>query len=438
MPAIVIIGAQWGDEGKGKIADHYSAISDAVVRYQGGENAGHTLVINGKKVVMHLIPSGIVRERPVCFLTDGVVVSPSTLLKEIDMLRAGGYNITPERLKISYRAHVTMPYHVKIDLIRELKNVRAKIGTTGRGIGPTYEDKSARRGIRFSDLLHPTTLKERLEVILDDRNFYLKNYLEEDTLDFNELYENFLALGCKIAPYMDDTSLTINEMYKKGKNILFEGAQGVMLDLDAGTYPFVTSSNTTPGAASISAGFSPLYFNNIVGVTKAYTTRVGSGPMPSELDDDIGELLRFQGGEYGATTGRPRRCGWLDLLSLKYSTRVAGFSSFVLTKLDILSGFPEVKAVVAYEINGQRYDNFPADISLLEQKVKPIYKVFEGWEEPISNLNSLDKLPKNARTYISWLEEELGIPLLMLSLGASRGENAELINPFEFSIKKGF
>jgi len=437
LPAIVILGAQWGDEGKGKIADHYSAVSDAVVRYQGGENAGHTLLINGKKVVMHLLPSGIVRERPICFLTDSVVISPETLLKEIEMLKAGGYTVNPDRLKISYKAHVTLPYHVKIDLIRELKKVRAKIGTTGRGIGPTYEYKFARRGIRFGDLIHPSILKEKLEVIIDDRNFYLTKYLEEDPVNFQEVYEHYLKLGEKVAPYFDDTSSLINNMYKKGKNILFEGAQGVMLDIDAGTYPYVTSSNTTPGSACISAGFSPRFFNNIVGVSKAYATRVGEGPMPSELNDDIGDLLRFQGGEYGATTGRPRRCGWLDMVSLKYASMVAGFSSFILTKLDILSGFPTINVLTSYEIDGTRYDTFPADVNLLSKNIKPIYKTFEGWEENIANIKDINKLPSNARKYIDWIEAELGIPLLMLSLGAARGANAELINPFDFNTDKG-
>ncbi|MBN1115501.1 MAG: adenylosuccinate synthase [Oligoflexia bacterium] len=430
MSSVVIVGSQWGDEGKGKMVDYYAGLADAVVRYQGGSNAGHTLVIDGKKIVMHLIPAGILREKPLCILADNVVIEPNTLLSEIGMLKDAGCNISPSRFKISARAHVTMPYHIMVDHLREIKRARAKIGTTGRGIGPTYEDKAARRGIRVGDLLHPEVLKERLEIILDDRNYYIKNYLEETPFAFDKLFDEALKFGEQLAPYIDDTSLLLWNMCRENKNILFEGAQGIMLDLNGGTYPYVTSSNTTPAAAAVSAGVSPAFLKNIVGVAKAYTTRVGEGPMPTELNCEVGDLLRFQGGEYGATTGRPRRCGWLDMVALRYAIRYAGITSLILTKIDILSGFPEIKVAVAYEINGKRYDEFPYDISVLYE-AKPIYEILPGWKEDIKGASSLDELPENARNYVNWIVERAGIPLVMLSVGAQRGESIEAYNPFK-------
>ena len=430
MSSVLIIGAQWGDEGKGKIVDHYAGMADLVVRYQGGANAGHTLVIEGKKIVMHLLPAGIVRNKPLCLLADNVVIEPNILLKEMETVRASGYPVSPEKFRISERAHVTMPYHTMIDQLRELKHARAKIGTTGRGIGPTYEDKVARRGIRMGDLLRPEILKDRLETILEDRNYYIKNYLEDTPFDFTEVYEGALKTGEQLAPYIRDTSKIVYDYCKEGKKVLFEGAQGVMLDVDGGTYPYVTSSNTTPGAAAMSAGVSPMFIKNVVGIIKAYSTRVGEGPMPTELSDETGELLRFQGGEYGATTGRPRRCGWLDMVCLKYVVRYAGLTSFILTKLDVMSGFPEIKVAVAYEVNGKRYDDIPYDICSING-LKPIYETFPGWQEDLKGINNIEDLPVNAKNYVKWVQQELGIPLAMLSLGAQRGENIESYNPFE-------
>ncbi len=430
MSSVLIIGAQWGDEGKGKIVDHYSGIADLVVRYQGGANAGHTLVIEGKKIVLHLLPAGIVRNKPLCVLADNVVIEPNILMKEMETIRESGYPITPEKFRISERAHVTMPYHTMVDQLREVKHARAKIGTTGRGIGPTYEDKVARRGVRMGDLLRPAMLKERLETILEDRNFYIKNYLEDTPFEFNEIYEGALKKGELLAPYITDTSKIVYDQCKAGKKVLFEGAQGVMLDVDGGTYPFVTSSNTTPGAAAMSAGVSPLFIKNVVGIVKAYSTRVGEGPLPTELSDETGELLRFQGGEYGATTGRPRRCGWLDMVCLKYVVRYAGLTSFILTKLDVLSGFPEIKVAVAYELNGKRHEDIPYDVCSING-LKPIYETFPGWQEDLKGINNIDDLPLNAKNYVKWIQEQLGIPLAMLSLGAQRGENIESYNPFE-------
>jgi adenylosuccinate synthase len=431
MPSAVILGAQWGDEGKGKIVDHYAGISDMVVRYQGGANAGHTLVIDGKKIVMHLVPAGITRPKPMCILSDNVVIEPNILIKEIQTVKDADYDIRPERFRISERAHVTMPYHLMIDQLREIKHARAKIGTTGRGIGPTYEDKVARRGIRMGDLARPSILKDRLEIILDDRNYYVTHYLEEKPFEFNKVYEDALKIGEILAPYITDTSKLIYQACKSDKKVLFEGAQGVMLDLDGGTYPYVTSSNTTPGAAAMSAGVSPMFIKNILGVVKAYSTRVGEGPFPTELMDDTGELLRFQGGEYGATTGRPRRCGWLDMVCLRYVVRYAGLSSFILTKLDILSGFPEIKVAVAYEINGKQYEDLPYDLCALSGNVTPIYKTFPGWEEDLKSVKNIDDLPKNAKDYVNWIKQEMGIPLAMMSLGAQRGEGIESYDPFE-------
>jgi adenylosuccinate synthase len=429
VSSILIIGAQWGDEGKGKIVDHYAGQADVVVRYQGGANAGHTLVIEGKKIVMHLMPAGIVRQKPLCILSDNVVIEPNILLKEMQMLRDNGYDISPSKFLISERAHVTMPYHTMIDQLREVKHARAKIGTTGRGIGPTYEDKVARRGIRMGDLIRPDILKERLELIIEDRNYYIKNYLEEKPFSFKEVYADALKAGEALAPYIAETSKIIHDANVAGKRVMFEGAQGVMLDVDGGTYPYVTSSNTTPGAAAMSAGISPMFFKNIVGIVKAYSTRVGSGPLPTELTDEVGDLLRFQGGEYGATTGRPRRCGWLDMVCLKYVVRYAGLTSFILTKLDVLTGFPEIKVAVAYEVNGKRYEDVPYDICNLTG-IKPIYETFPGWEEDLRNISDINALPTNAKNYVNWIKDQVGIPMAMMSLGAQRGEGIESYNPF--------
>jgi len=429
VSSVLIIGAQWGDEGKGKIVDHYAGKADMVVRYQGGANAGHTLVVEGKKIVLHLLPAGIVRQKPICLLSDNVVIEPNILLKEIHTLRESGYEVTPDRFKISERAHVTMPYHTMVDQLREVKQARAKIGTTGRGIGPTYEDKVARRGIRMGDLIRPNILRERIELIIEDRNYYIKNYLEAKPFDFNEVYESALSAGDALRPFITDTSKLVYEASLKGKHVLFEGAQGVMLDVDGGTYPYVTSSNTTPGAAAMSAGVSPLFFKNIVGIVKAYSTRVGEGPLPTELKDEVGDLLRFQGGEYGATTGRPRRCGWLDMVCLKYVVRYAGLTSFILTKLDVLTGFPEIKVAVAYEIDGKRYEDVPYDICNMKD-LKPIYETFPGWNEDLHNIVDTDKLPLNAKNFVKWIQKQVGIPMVMMSLGAQRGEGIESYNPF--------
>jgi len=431
MPAVVILGAQWGDEGKGKIVDNYAGHADMVVRYQGGANAGHTLVIDGKKIVMHLVPAGITRDKPTCVLADNVVIEPNLLIKEIQMIKDSGYKISPQRFRISEKAHVTMPYHLMIDQLREIKHARTKIGTTGRGIGPTYEDKVARRGIRMGDLVRPEILKERLSIILEDRNYYITNYLEEKPFELKKVLADALEIGEILAPYITDTSKIVHEACKANKNVLFEGAQGVMLDVDGGTYPYVTSSNTTPGSAATSAGVSPLFIKNVVGVVKAYSTRVGEGPLPTELKDETGDLLRFQGGEYGATTGRPRRCGWLDMVCLKYVVRYAGLTSFILTKLDVLTGFPEIKVAVAYEVNGKRYEDIPYDICSLGAHVKPIYRTFPGWTEDLKGASDISQLPKNARNYVDWIRSELGVPMMMMSLGAQRGEGIESTDPFE-------
>ncbi|RUM87215.1 MAG: adenylosuccinate synthase [Thermodesulfatator sp.] len=429
MPSVVVVGTQWGDEGKGKIVDLLAERADYIVRFQGGNNAGHTLVIQGHKHILHLIPSGIFHEGKVCLIGNGVVVDPAVLLQEIEELEAAGLPVPPGRLYVSERAHLIMPYHKAIDLGREALKGKTRIGTTGRGIGPCYEDKVARRGIRVGDLLDPETFAVKLREILEEKNFYLEKFLGRSPLPFEEIYETYLRYGERLAPYVANVSEILDQAYREGRNILFEGAQGTQLDIDHGTYPFVTSSNTVAGNACAGAGLGPTRIDFVLGVAKAYTTRVGEGPFPTELKDAIGERLRECGGEYGATTGRPRRCGWLDGVILREAARLNGLTGLALTKLDVLSGLPEVLFCEAYDLEGRRLEKVPARTADF-QKLKPLYRSFRGWQEKVEGVKHLEDLPQAAREYLSFLENFLEVPLAMISTGPAREDHILLRDPF--------
>jgi len=429
MPAIVVVGAQWGDEGKGKVADILAEHADVVVRYQGGANAGHTLVVGDEKTVLHLIPCGVLHPGTVCVIGNGVVVDPYALLEEIDALRKRGYLEDDSLLKISDRAHLTMPYHRAIDQARERLRGEGLIGTTGRGIGPTYEDKMARIGIRFADLLDAGAFADALRRTLEEKNAYLRNILKEQALDYDRIRDDYERLRERLAPHVIDASVYLDRALAAGRRVLFEGAQGTMLDVDHGTYPYVTSSNTLAGAACGGGGIAPNRITGVIGITKAYTTRVGSGPFPTELIDDLGRKLREDGEEYGATTGRPRRCGWFDAVVGRHAVRLNGLNGLAITKLDVLTGLKRLKVCVAYKHEGQRLEDFPASLSALNV-LEPIYEELPGWEEPISRARSLEDLPANARRYIACLEELTGTPSIMISVGARREDTIILRNAF--------
>ncbi|HFC98507.1 MAG TPA: adenylosuccinate synthase [Thermosulfurimonas dismutans] len=429
MPSVVVVGTQWGDEGKGKIVDLLAERADYIVRFQGGNNAGHTLVINGRKHILHLIPSGIFHEGKTCLIGNGVVVDPAVLLSEIDRLQESGLPVPPGKLYLSEKAHLIMPYHKAIDLGRESLRGKTRIGTTGRGIGPCYEDKIARRGIRVSDLLDPELFGQKLKEILEEKNFYLQKYLGRDPLSYEEVYETYLRYGERLAPYVANISEILDQARREGKNILFEGAQGTQLDIDHGTYPFVTSSNTVAGNACAGAGVGPTSIDYVLGIAKAYTTRVGEGPFPTELRDATGDHLRECGGEYGSTTGRPRRCGWLDGVILREAARLNGLSGLAITKLDVLSGLTEIRFCEAYELEGRRLSSLPARVSEI-YRVKPLYRSFRGWQEDLSNCRRLEDLPSAAREYLHFIEDYTGVPVVMVSTGPSRDQNILIRDPF--------
>lgn len=420
MSCSLILGAQWGDEGKGKVVDLYTEQSDVVVRFSGGHNAGHTVVIKGEKYILHLIPSGIMHDNKINIIGNGVVIDPEALIEEIDDLKARGISFEG-RFFVSKRAHLIMPYHKIFDKHNEAKKGSKKIGTTGRGIGPSYADKMARVGLRICDLYDDEVLREKVYQNVEEVNLIATKIHSLSPLDPNEIYENYKKYGEIIKPYVAETSYMINKLYKDGKKIMLEGAQGTLLDVDHGTYPFVTSSNPTAGGAFTGTGLAPQALNNVVGVLKAYTTRVGSGPFPTELDDDIGQWLRDTGNEYGATTGRPRRCGWLDLVASKYAKMLSGINYIALTKLDVLTGLKKIKVCVGYEYNGKIIETFPPEIKILEN-LTPIYKEFDGWDEDISKAKSIDKLPQNAKKYLEFIAEELDIKYAVVSLGTDREE----------------
>ena len=425
---VVVLGTQWGDEGKGKIVDLLTDQAELVVRFQGGHNAGHTLVIGGKKTVLHLIPSGVLRDGVLCLIGNGVVLAPDALLKEIAELEASGVPVR-ERLRISPACPLILPYHAALDQAREAARGTAKIGTTGRGIGPAYEDKVARRGLRLGDLQNEKAFAEKLREVLEYHNFVLTQYFKVAAVDYAQTLEQVLGQGREILPMMADVTGILHDARARGANILFEGAQGSLLDIDHGTYPYVTSSNTTAGGTATGSGFGPLYLDYILGITKAYTTRVGSGPFPTELFDDVGDHLGRVGHEFGATTGRKRRCGWYDAVAVRKAIQINSISGICLTKLDVLDGLASVKICVAYQdkqgnkVSPQHSDDY--------QDMVPVYEEMPGWKESTIGAKSLDSLPANARRYIRRLEELAGIPIDIISTGPDRVETVVLKHSFD-------
>ena len=428
MANVIIVGTQWGDEGKGKIVDLLAETADMVVRFQGGNNAGHTMVVGGEQFICHLIPSGILQGKT-CIIGNGVVVDPAVLLKEIDTLSARGVDTGPQNLKICEKAHLIMPYHRQVDRAREKFKGDKKIGTTGRGIGPAYEDKATRRGIRFADLLDPEVFGEKVETILDEKNFYLKNYLSSETLDAKEIIEEYQAYAQRLAPHVTNISVVIDDAIKTGRQVLFEGAQGTHLDIDHGTYPFVTSSNTLAGNACCGAGVGPKKIDAVVGIVKAYTTRVGQGPFTAELFDEIGDAIQKKGAEFGATTGRRRRCGWLDTVILRNSVRLNGLTGLAITKLDVLDGLESLKICTGYEYQGEILEHLPASLKVLA-KCNPVYETLPGWPENISDIKKLEDFPVNVRNYIDRIAELTQTPIHIISVGADREQTVILKNPF--------
>ncbi|MBL8955286.1 MAG: adenylosuccinate synthase [Myxococcaceae bacterium] len=434
MPNVVVIGAQWGDEGKGKVVDLLTEHAQVVVRFQGGNNAGHTLVVGGQKTVLHLIPSGILHAGKTCVIGNGVVIDPGVLLKEIDALRARGFLADAGQLLISAGAHVIFPWHKQLDLLREKARGGAAIGTTGRGIGPAYEHKVARVGIRVRDLLDAEKLRRRVREALagvrDELTRLAKAAKVEDPdLDEGTIVGEYAAFGARLKEFVGDASVFLHEQVRKGSRVLFEGAQGTLLDVDHGTYPYVTSSNCVAGNAAVGSGLGPTAIDRVMGISKAYTTRVGGGPFPTELDNELGERLRKIGDEFGATTGRPRRCGWLDTVVLRYAARVNGLWGIALTKLDVLSGLEALRICTAYELDGQNITEFPLDLDDLS-RVKPVYEELPGWGTKLSGARTLDDLPEAALRYVRRVEEISGVPVVCVSVGADRGETILMSNPF--------
>ncbi len=425
---VVVLGTQWGDEGKGKIVDLLTEQVSAVVRFQGGHNAGHTLVIDGKKTVLHLIPSGILREKVLCLIGNGVVLSPEALLKEMRGLEAAGVPVR-ERLKLSPACPLILPYHVALDQAREAARGEAKIGTTGRGIGPAYEDKVARRGLRLSDLMDAERFETKLREVMKYHNFVLKNYYQAEEVDVDSMLAEALEMAEQLRPLVADVTAILHKMRKNGENIMFEGAQGSLLDIDHGTYPFVTSSNTTAGGASTGSGFGPLYLDYILGITKAYTTRVGSGPFPTELGCKVGQHLGERGHEFGATTGRSRRCGWFDAVALKHAIQVNSVSGICLTKLDVLDGLEVINVCIGYrDADGNRVETLTGSEDY--EAVEPIYEELPGWSDSTVGAQALADLPVAARNYITRLEELLETPVDIISTGPDRIETIVLRDPF--------
>ena len=430
MSNVVVVGTQWGDEGKGKIVDILTEQADIVVRFQGGPNAGHTVVVGDKKTILHQVPSGILNSGKQCIVGNGVVMDIETLLEEINMVRDQGYFTDPAALKISENASLIMPYHKKIDIAREHKKGKNKIGTTGRGIGPAYEDKVARNAIRFGDIFNDELLREKIETNLQEKNFYLSQYLGEEPLRAEDILKAIYDIRDQLRQYIVNASVYLDEAISQNKKILFEGAQGTMLDVDHGTYPFVTSSNTTAAQAATGSGVGPKQLHTILGITKAYTTRVGEGPFPTELNDETGDLLRKQGGEFGSTTGRPRRCGWFDLVVVQHSIRLNSINCIALTKLDVLSGLDQINICTGYRSEGKELNAFPTDLPTL-RTCEPIYETMPGWKEDISGITSYEELPQAARDYIARLEELTGVPMCMVSVGVKRSQNILRSNPFD-------
>ena len=426
---VVVIGSQWGDEGKGKIVDLLTERATAVVRFQGGHNAGHTVVIDGEKTILHLVPSGILQDGVQCLIGNGVVLSPSALLEEISMLESKGIPVR-ERLGISEACTLILPYHISLDQVREKARGKAAIGTTGRGIGPAYEDKVARRALKVSDLLHRERFAAKLEEVLDYHNFVLQHYHKDVPLDFQKILDETMTMAETITPMVLDVSECLHEIQKQGGNIMFEGAQGTLLDIDHGTYPYVTSSNTTSGSAATGTGVGPLNFDYILGITKAYTTRVGSGPFPTELFDAMGEVLAKRGDEFGATTGRARRCGWFDAVSLNRSIQINSLSGLCITKLDVLDEFEYVQICTGYKLNGEERSTPPVGAEAYAE-CEPVYEELPGWQASTVGIKVLDDLPENARLYLKRIETVTNTPIDIVSTGPDRSETIVLRHPFD-------
>jgi adenylosuccinate synthase len=429
MSNLVIIGAQWGDEGKGKVVDIYTEYSKDVVRFQGGNNAGHTLVVGDEKVVLHLIPSGILHEGKRCIIGNGVVLDPKVFLEEIEGLKKRGYLKDDSQLLVDGNVHIIMPYHKVIDIAREKKSGDKKIGTTGRGIGPVYEDKIGRRGIRLYDLVRPDTFARKVKEVMPEKNFMIEKFLGEKPLVEQEIIDEYSIYAAKLEKYLGCASTAVSDSVAAGENVLFEGAQGCLLDIDHGTYPFVTSSSTIAGGVCTGVGIGPRHINNVVGITKAYVTRVGSGPFPTELEDEVGEKLRKEGAEFGATTGRPRRCGWFDAVAVREAVRLSGLTGLAITKMDVLSAFETIKICTAYSYRGELIENFPRDFEVLKD-CTPIYEEIEGWNCDITEVKSMDDMPAAAKAYLDRLTEVVGCPPVLISVGPRRDQTIQLADPF--------
>jgi adenylosuccinate synthase len=433
MGCVVVIGTQWGDEGKGKVVDLYSQEADMVVRFQGGNNAGHTLVVDGKKTILHLVPSGILHNNKVCILGNGMVVDPKVLLEEIDGLKSRNAFPPDTKLYISINAHLILPYHRRLDSARENRKGKAKIGTTGRGIGPAYEDKVARTGIRFSDLLDRDLFAELLRRNVEEKNFLLEKCFGEEPVVFEEIFEEYCGYAERLGEYVTDASVVLARAVQQGKHVLFEGAQGCHLDIDHGTYPYVTSSNTVAGNACCGAGIGPRQIDGVVGICKAYTTRVGGGPFVTELTDEIGERMQQVGQEFGATTGRKRRCGWLDMVMVRQSARVSGVTGLAITKLDVLNGLEKVKICIGYRTkDGEWNDAVPSNRKILES-CEPVYETLDGWSDDIRHVRTFGELPANTRRYIQRVEEISGVEVILVSVGPGRNETIIKKRPFSMS-----
>lgn len=429
MANVVIIGAQWGDEGKGKVVDIYTEYANDVVRFQGGNNAGHTLVVGSEKTVLHLIPSGILHEGKRCIIGNGVVLDPKVFLQEINNLKAKGYLKDDSQLVVDGNVHIIMPYHKAIDIAREQKSGDRKIGTTGRGIGPTYEDKIGRRGIRFCDLIKPQVFARKLKEVLPEKNFFLEKFLGEPALSEEAIFEEYNGYARELEKYLGCASTLVNRSIEAGNQVLFEGAQGSLLDVDHGTYPYVTSSSTVAGGACTGVGIGPRFLNQVIGITKAYVTRVGEGPFPTELNDEMGERLRRIGSEFGATTGRPRRTGWFDAVALREAVRTNGLTGLAVTKMDVLNELETIKICTGYSYQGQLIEDFPRDFDILRE-CKPVYEELEGWMSDTCGAKTVEDLPQKARDYVKKLEQVTGCPVVLVSVGPRRDQTIQLSSPF--------
>jgi len=430
MANVIIVGAQWGDEGKGKVVDIYTEYANDVVRYQGGNNAGHTLVVGNEKTILHLIPSGILHEGKRCVIGNGVVLDPKVFLQEIDGLKKKGYLKDDGQLVVDRNVHIIMPYHKAIDIAREKASGDRKIGTTGRGIGPTYEDKIGRRGIRLIDLVNPLAFARKLKELLPEKNFILEKLLGEAPLSEEAILEEYGEYARVLEKYLGNASVLLNRSIEARHNVLFEGAQGSLLDVDHGTYPYVTSSSTVAGGACTGAGVGPRFIDEVIGISKAYVTRVGEGPFPTELNDEMGERLRQAGQEFGSTTGRPRRTGWFDAVALREAVRTNGMTGLAITKMDVLNDLDIIKICTAYSHRGELLEEFPQDLEILKES-KPVYEEIEGWRTDISGATTMGELPATARSYLQKLEEVTGCPVVLVSVGPRRDQTIQVKNPFE-------